>query len=96
MNIVLAQVALANIPKAAWLKQQTFLKIPTDMSGERLLPGLQMAFLLFSWYPHMGESREMRGAGTLMSSDKGTKHIYEDSLFLNQLPLHRLYLIISY
>lgn len=58
LNIVLAQVALANIPKAAWLKQQTFLKIPTDVSGERLLPGLQMAFLLLMVSSYGGEQRD--------------------------------------
>ena len=43
------------------------MKVPTVVSGECLLPGLQVAF--FSWYPHMGESREReRGeASSLMS-----------------------------
>ena len=58
LNIVLAQVALANIPRAAWHKQQTFLKIPTDVSGEGLLPGLQIAFLLLMVSSHGGEQRD--------------------------------------
>ena len=58
LNIILAQVALANIPRASWLRQQTFLKIPTDVSGERLLPGLQMAFLLHITSSYGGEQKE--------------------------------------
>lgn len=77
MNIVLAWAAVTNIPQAGWLKQQTFVKVPTDVSGEGPLPGLQMTF--FSLYPHMAEGRERGHKLSYVFSGKCTNLIHKDS-----------------
>lgn len=57
------------------------MKVPADVvSGEGLLPGLQMAFSF------EGKRRERGSKLSHVSPDKGTNPIHQDSTLITQLP----------
>ena len=62
------------------------IKVLSDLvSGEGPLPGLQMA--IFSWSPHMADSKEREKQGLLCLFSEGTNLIHEGSTLMACSPL---------